>query len=59
MMPNEDKEKFIQLTKTMDIPELRREPNGANLRWFLRNAWIRNSEHINIVVATDMAKKFV
>lgn len=57
MFTKEEREKFLKLTKTMDIPELRREPTEANLLWFLRNAWIKNSSHENFLVATDMAKK--
>jgi hypothetical protein len=52
------RERFLRLTKTMDIPAERREPTSPNLMWFLRNAWIKNGTHANLQSATDIAKRF-
>lgn len=46
-----DDEKFALMeaivfhSKTMDIPEMRREPTVDNLRWLNRNIAVRNSKH--------------
>jgi len=53
------KDEFIVLTKTMDLPEMRRNITSANIRWFLRNAQIRNKNHSNIEVAMEIAKKLL
>lgn len=53
------KKRFITLIETMDIPELRREINEVNIRWFLRNALIRNMTHPNIKEAISIAKKLI
>lgn len=48
---------FAKLIEGMDIPEIRKEPTSVNLKWFLRNAAIRNQEHPNIDKAINFAKE--
>lgn len=56
MIDKETRERFIKLTEKMDVPDLRREPTETNLRWFIRNAWIRNIGHQNFEAAMRIAK---
>lgn len=54
---NQTKSKFRNLVKSMDIPDIRRDPTLANLRWFIRNAWIQNASHRDFDDALDIARK--
>jgi len=42
-----------------DIPEIRKEYNETNARWFLRNAWIRNKDNPLLDKMTQIAKKII
>lgn len=53
----EHKQKFERAVATMDVPEMRKEGNAFNARWFLRNGPVRNSEHPNILTAILHAKR--
>ena len=57
-MDNETKKEWVKLVSTMDIPVERKEPTEANLRWFIRNAWIRNGSNRNLDAATLIARRF-
>lgn len=50
--------KFLSLTRTMDLPAVRREPTPPNLRWFMRNALVKNRDHNYINDALEIAKKY-
>ena len=39
---------------TMDVPEGRKEPTIANLRWLQRNLFIRNQNHRELPFAIHM-----
>ena len=52
------KKRFLSLTSTMDLPAIRREPTPPNLRWFMRNALIRNRDHKHVNDALAIAKKY-
>lgn len=50
---------FSTLTKSMNIPDERREVNQINLKWFLRNGAILNRNHINCDKAIRLAQKLI
>lgn len=50
--------RFERLTRDMSIPQNRRIPNEANLRWFLRNALVKNQDHSNLQHALEIARQF-
>lgn len=45
---------IVYYSKTMDIPEMRREPTVDNLRWLCRNIGVRNSEHPNFEIVENL-----
>ena len=53
------KDEFTVLIRTMDLPEMRRIVTDANLRWFLRNARIRNGNHENLNAALTIARNLL
>lgn len=50
---------FVEITETMDLPLRRRSCSESNLRWFLRNAGIRNENHPNFSESIQIAKKII
>lgn len=56
MIEKNEAQQFTKLINGMDIPDMRREPTETNLRWFIRNAWIRNIGHQNFEAAMRIAK---
>lgn len=55
-------QKLINLLNDMDVPELRKDfSNVANIRWLIRNLWIRNGDHPDIdealILLTKIAKE--
>lgn len=53
-------EKLSLLTREMDLPDIRRDFSKAeNIRWFLRNAAIRNMNKPFINTAIDLAKELL
>lgn len=57
-LTNHTKQKFEKLVRTMDIPDFRKKATQPNLRWFLRNAWIRNVNHPDLDTVLNIAKKY-
>lgn len=55
VIPNQVATKWTALTKTMDIPEDRRDVTIANIRWFIRNGMLKNAGHKNYPVARKLA----
>lgn len=43
-----EEQKFNQLIKQLEIPEERKQPNQANLRWLVANAWIKNQRNVKL-----------
>lgn len=58
-MKDDQVELFSRLISSMDIPVMRREINIPNLKWFLRNAQIRNGSNPNLKSAIELAKKLI
>jgi hypothetical protein len=58
-LTNEERNRWLNLVRDMDIPELRRDPTEANLRWFLRNAAIRNTSHDNFYSCMNLVRLFL
>lgn len=54
-----NKQRLIEILKTMDIPEFRLTSfyGDVDLKWLNRNLFIRNSEHPNIKEAHDLIRE--
>lgn len=58
MIDRNNRNKYLRLTRDMEIPDNRREPNEANLKWFLRNGLLKNAQHMHVYQALEIAKQF-
>jgi hypothetical protein len=56
---SERRTSWLKLIETFNLPDMRREPTVANLRWFLRNSRIQNQAHPKMERAWEMAKSLL